>query len=173
MAWLGSMSTDQLDRSARDHFLASLDTSVPAAFDDDGKKIVLSGSDRMSRINRNSKVIASSDSLSMAIVRLLQEHGVEAEQHPLMTDPASGAEQVRVLGVRVAHGDQQVVAPIVPGAEVVRFYATTADGAIVPNDVVAELKPAVEPVDAKDPRSRSWASAQAIVAVVRAAFVTE
>jgi hypothetical protein len=86
VAWLDSMSTDQLDRAAREQFLSSMDTSVPPIIDANNKKIVLSASDRMVRINRNSKVVASSDSLSTAVIRLLQEHGIKAEQHPLMSN---------------------------------------------------------------------------------------
>lgn len=137
------------------------------AFDEDGKKISLSGSDRMSRISRNSKVITSSDSLSVAIVRLLQEQGIVVEQHPLIVDPASGADQVRVLGLRVTHSDRQLVAPIVPGAEVIRLYAISADGGIIADDVVETLSPVLEPVDTKNPKSPPWASAVAIAEVLR------
>jgi hypothetical protein len=122
-----------------------MDSTLPQAFDADGKKIVLSGSDRMARINRNAKVIAASDSLSMAVVRLLQEQDVDVEQQPLMLDPASVTDQAQVLGLRIARGDRQVVAPIVPGAEVVRLYATTADGEVIADNVVASLSPALEP----------------------------
>jgi hypothetical protein len=108
----------------------------------------------MARINRNSKVIASSDSLSTAVVRLLQEQDVVAEQHPLITDPASGAEQARVFGVRVIHDDRHLVAPIVPGAEVVHLYVTAADGGIAADDVVATLSPVLEPIDPKNSKSQ-------------------
>jgi len=167
------MSTDQLDRSAREHFLSSIDSSAPQAFVHEGKKIALTGSDRMARINRNAKVIASSDSLSMAVIRLLQEQGIAVEQQPLITDPASGTEQVQVLGLRITHDNRQLVAPIVPGAEVLRLYASAADGGLAANDVVATLSPVLEPVDSKNSKSQPWATAAAIAAAVRTVVMSE